>query len=76
MDGLGHWRPLQKTLGGMERIHARLEWVEMRLEGEEAEAVENSFVLFGFEWDPEMSQWLEGSRRDCFKSDKGVRVWH
>lgn len=48
----------------------------MRLEGEEAEAVENSFVLFGFEWDPEMSQWLEGSRRDCFKSDKGVRVWH
>lgn len=62
------------TLGGVERTNARLEWVEMRIGGEEVEDVEISFVIFGFEWAPEMSHWLEGSRRNSFKSDKGMCV--
>ena len=38
--------------------------MEVRIGGEEVEAVENSFAIFGFEWDPEVSHWLEGSSRD------------
>lgn len=60
----------KSTLGGVWRgLNARLEWVEMRIGGEEMEAVENSFTIFGFEWDLKISQGLEGSRRDCLKSD-------
>ena len=56
----------KSTLGGVGRPNARMEWVEVRIGGEEVEVVENSFAIFGFEWDPEVSHWLEGSSRDFF----------
>lgn len=57
----------KSTFGGVERTNARLKWVVMRMTGEEVEVIDKSFEIFCFEWSTEVSQWLKGSRRDCFK---------